>query len=631
MAKGKVYEIAFALNGKMGSSMKNSFKQANKMVDGFTSKLAGIATTALGAIGVSATVGSAFGEAMNMEGFRMQLETATKSAEKAGETMQWAVELANKTPFETGEMVEAAARLEAMGLSAKKYLPQIGDMAGATNKSLLQATEAIIDAQTGEMERMKEFSIQKADIAQYAYEKMGKIQIINNKNQIVNQEKFNEAMLALMNERFVGGMEKQGGTLKGLMSTVSGVLKSGMATMVGITSKGEVVQGSLYESVKGKVKELADTFSKWQSDGTFNRIGQGISETLDGISSSMSFVAQAFKGDIDTSTFDAVIGIIERFGVSSENASAIASSIGTGIGFVGKTIEGALRLAENFLGFITSNWTSILPIVMGAVGGFAAFKATLIVGGAAMKAYNLGVKAWTVITQAQTIAQGALNLAMSVSPVTWLALAIGALVAIGVVLWKNWDTIQAKAMELGEGIRSAFGGLCEWFSGIWSNITAGFKGFINFFIDGINFIVRSLNKIQVDIPDFVPVVGGQTFGINIPEIPRFATGTTGYNTPDTFIAGEEGPELVTRARGFKVFTTSQTEGILNKKTSNSGSEEGEAITLHVTNNITVNGGSGEDIEQQIIKALNKPMSRIVDKLESLLGARARRSKSLSFY
>ena len=47
---------------------------------------------------------------------------------------------------------------------------------------------------------------------------------------------------------------------------------------------------------------------------------------------------------------------------------------------------------------------------------------------------------------------------------------------------------------------------------------------------GLNAVVRSLNKISVKIPNWVPFYGGDTFGINlkqvsIPRIPRLATGT----------------------------------------------------------------------------------------------------------
>ena len=47
--------------------------------------------------------------------------------------------------------MEGAAKFETMGMAAQKWLPLAGDMAAATNKSFDQATEALIDAQNGEL------------------------------------------------------------------------------------------------------------------------------------------------------------------------------------------------------------------------------------------------------------------------------------------------------------------------------------------------------------------------------------------------------------------------------------------------------------------------------------------------
>ena len=139
---------------KQANNVMTKFGQnAVKSMDGLVSKSAK-AAAALGAAASAFALKSGFGAAMDMEGFKTQLETATKSAQKAGEIMKWSVDLANATPFETGSIVEMSSKFEAMGMSAKKWGGITADMAGATNKDVIQATEAIIDAQTGELERL---------------------------------------------------------------------------------------------------------------------------------------------------------------------------------------------------------------------------------------------------------------------------------------------------------------------------------------------------------------------------------------------------------------------------------------------------------------------------------------------
>ena len=104
----------------------------------------------------------------------------------------------------------------------------------------------------------------------------------------------------------------------------------------------------------------------------------------------------------------------------------------------------------------------------------------------------------------------------------------------------------------------AWEGVKNIFSGIVSGLAAIFKFPINLIITGLNFFIRGLNKIR--IPNWVPGVGGK--GINIPETPMLAKGSD--FSPDTFIAGEEGPELITNAKGSKVFTAAETADTLGK-------------------------------------------------------------------
>lgn len=129
---------------KVNKTIANMGKNFVGTVDRIVSRTAKVT-----GVGLFTGLSAGLTEAVGLEGFRAQLETATKDVDKAKNLMKWANNYANITPFETGEVVESTAKLEAMGLSAKKVLPQIADMAGSTNKSIDQATEAIIDAQAG--------------------------------------------------------------------------------------------------------------------------------------------------------------------------------------------------------------------------------------------------------------------------------------------------------------------------------------------------------------------------------------------------------------------------------------------------------------------------------------------------
>lgn len=279
---------------EMQSATRSVVAFKNKAVSSITSAAKSMVKLGTATAGVAATLAAKTGlsEAMDLEGYRLQLETATKDTQKASEIMQYAIDLANKTPFEGGELVEGASKFEAMGMAAQKWLPLAGDMAAATNKSFDQATEALIDAQNGELERLKEFGITKAKILEQGEKMFAGVQLVNNKGQIVNQEKFNEALVALMQDRFAGGMEKQATTMKGLWSTVTGVTKSALATITGITTDGSIRSGSALDLLKGKVQLLAGKLEQWQQDGTLNRIAQQFDQ---GLARAAELAGQAFN------------------------------------------------------------------------------------------------------------------------------------------------------------------------------------------------------------------------------------------------------------------------------------------------------------------------------------------------
>lgn len=86
-------------------------------------------------------------------------------------------------------------------------------------------------------------------------------------------------------------------------------------------------------------------------------------------------------------------------------------------------------------------------------------------------------------------------------------------------------------------------GMKDFVSDIWNGIWNIIKGFINLIIKGINAMIRGLNKLKFSIPDWVPVIGGKSFGINIPQIPMLAEGGI-VTKPTLAMVGEAGPEAV---------------------------------------------------------------------------------------
>ena len=96
---------------EMQSATRSVVAFKNKTVSSVTSAAKSMVKLGTAAAGVVATLAAktGFSEAVDLEGYRLQLETATKDTQKASEIMQYAINLANKTPFEGGELVEGAS------------------------------------------------------------------------------------------------------------------------------------------------------------------------------------------------------------------------------------------------------------------------------------------------------------------------------------------------------------------------------------------------------------------------------------------------------------------------------------------------------------------------------------------
>jgi hypothetical protein len=89
----------------------------------------------------------------------------------------------------------------------------------------------------------------------------------------------------------------------------------------------------------------------------------------------------------------------------------------------------------------------------------------------------------------------------------------------------------------------AWSGIKEIFRGVWNSFETMAKGPINAIIDMINYLIQAMNKLSIDVPKWVPGIGGKSFGVNIPNIPKLANGGI-VNGATTFIAGEAGAEAI---------------------------------------------------------------------------------------
>ena len=375
--------------GNFGNYAQQQFQNSKEKANSFLGVLKRIATT----LAAGFTLKTAIEGAGNIEQYRNTLETVLKDSNMARKKLAWASRFANKTPFETEEVVGGMTKLQSYGIEGDRilkttnrtYLEMIGDMASGMGKSFDQAIEAVADARTGELERLKEFGITKNMIAEFGKSKG--LEIFNNKGQIQDLELFNKTLFEMMNSRFGGAMEKQAKTFRGGLSTISGAAKSALSTLAGVNEFGDIVENSPFQILRDKVIiPFANTLVRLQEDGTFTRWAENLSN---------------------------IFGEIINIG--------------------GKVI--------NFI----VKWKEVLiPLASAIIGLFVINKIIVLIG--ALK---------TVLA------------AFSFNPIM---LGIGAVIAIGVLLYRNWDLIKAKLATLWGSIKAFGVKIKDFFVKIWEKI-----------------------------------------------------------------------------------------------------------------------------------------------------------------
>ena len=536
-------EISYkvSVDGKEAAKTINSL---SKSADGLSSKFTSFGTKMTVGVTAPLTALATAGVKYNatMESYLANLTTLLggneQEAQKLLDTLK---EMANTTPYEATDLVKATQKMMAFGISSEdslKYLNMLGDVAmGDANKmdSLTLAFSQISASGRASME----------DINQMIDQGFNPLTII--------AEQTGESMADLRDRVSEGGVSFQ---------EIAGAFQT--ATSEGGTFYQSMDKAS--ETTNGKISTLKDGFN-----------------------------------------------------------TALGSMTESLLPFVTEAVEGLTKVADWFSNLDENGKRTVLTLagIALAIGPVSSAIGGLIKIGSGIKTLVATIKSWNVVTKLMTAAQAALNLVMSMNPITLIIIAIVALIAIIVLLWTKcewfrngvmtvinaiWSVIQSIAQFIMNIFTTVFNVVSSVFNAIWNVIKSVFgfiwsliQSYVNFwlsvwntifnvvstvlttiwntiktvfnFIWGIisgviNSIVSAFNKVanvvksvftkvknaistlfkgvvniikapingliglingvikglnKIKLPDWVPGIGGK--GINIPLIPKLATGT----------------------------------------------------------------------------------------------------------
>ena len=521
---------------KSSDSLSDKFVSfGTKMTVGVTAPLTALATAG---VKYNATMESYLANLTTLLGGNQQ------EAQKLLDTLR---EMANTTPYEATDLVKATQKMMTFGISAQdslKYLQMLGDVA------------------MGDANKMDSLTLAFSQISASGKASMEDI------NQMIDQG-FNPLTIIA---------QKTGESMSDLRDRVS--------------------DGAV------SFQEIADAFQTATSEGgTFYQSMDKASETTNGKISSLKDAFSTALGDMTESLLP----------------------------FVTDAVKGLSDVASWFSNLDENGKKTVLTLagIAMAIGPVTTAIGTLIKVGNGIKQMVAIIKSWHLATKLMTAAQTALNVVMSMNPITLIIIAIVALIAILILLWTKcewfrdgvmavinsiWSVIQSVAQFIMSIFTTVLNVVSSIFNAIWSviqsvfnfiwtlvqnyvnfwisvwntifnvvstvlttiwntiqsvfnfiwgiissvinNIISAFKNVanivksvftsvknaisnlfsgvvniikapINGLIGLINGVIKGLNKIKM--PDWVPAIGGK--GINIPLIPKLATGTN-------YVAGE---------------------------------------------------------------------------------------------
>ena len=187
--------------------------------------------------------------------------------------------------------------------------------------------------------------------------------------------------------------------------------------------------GTMWEDMGADaVKALTDT------NGEFDKTADNLNKIKEIKYDSLENAFEGIKRQIETGL---VLPIGEKL---LPKLNEFANYINDNMPDIKNTVESVMDGICSAISFVTDNLNIIIPILAAAVAGFTAFQIISTIA-------PLFTMIQTAIAGTTTV-QAALNAVMVANPFGAVAVALAALVAAGVALYMNWDTIKTKCEEL---------------------------------------------------------------------------------------------------------------------------------------------------------------------------------------
>ena len=334
--------------------------------------------------------------------------------------------------------------------------------------------------------------------------------------------------------------------------------------------------GEASQTAKNGVMQLLGA----QEDGSY-RAGSALAWLNDKATAFSDWVAGLDMGALATQFDSTFGGAVERAGDAiawcKDNSDLL--------------IGGLKLLAGAFVAVKVVTFTSNIINAVQTIGGFISTIAAMTTATAAQAG----------ATGTAAVAQGALNTAFYASPLGWVAAGVLALVAAGVALYKNWDTIKTAATNLWAKIKTTFGGIKDAIVGAFNSAKDAVGSFFSWIGDKLSWLDNKIESIPIlgslysggkalvgGVADFIGgLIGGNALGTSY-----WKGGLTRVN--------ERGGEILNLPSGTQIIPHDVSKRVAG----------GQTVQVYVTVQGNIIGNRqyadelGETIVQRILRALD---------------------------
>lgn len=553
--KNKTYELMLKIGGKVDGSLKTACSTADKNLAalGKTAKTAGkiavgamvAAATAAATLGTAAVKSAAEYEAQLANVSTLLTGTEAEVAARTAEIGDQVLEISNRTGVATADLTDGMYQVvSAFGDSADAaaILETAAKSAAAGNATTTDSINLLSAVTKGYGDTSAEAVQQAADLA-FATVRLGQTsfpELAAGMGKVIPLA----STLGLEQEQLWGAMA----TLTGVTGSTAEVVTQMKATMQAFLSPSKNMQAALknmgYESgqalleskgLQGSLDALKDAvggnelafaglFSSVEAQTAVLAMAGNQAENLTSKTAEMyeatGAANTAFERQTNSLKYD--IQMIKNLGANfltqlgtnilpyvREFAEAALPVVSEALEKIGGYMTGTIiPAAETAVKWISEHRTLILALAAGIATAVAAYKAYKV----AITAYNAVMAVYKVVTAAS--ATGTFTLAGAMTalnlPVLAVVAAIGLAVAAGILIYKNWDKIKAKAVELGAKISEVWGNIKTGVSEAVANLVSAFQSnfpllsaYLSGWWESVSAAWENVKAIFANIIDFV--------------------------------------------------------------------------------------------------------------------------------